>query len=294
MSEMSTRPRIRSVANPLITAAVGGGAILLGRPIRAAIDELRMPDGAEAHNAAPKVSAPDLVPFAEIRREWRIAERSTETAPPGPRHNPLEAAKISALRTLAAGSCYVNAEAIRPFLEALVAAPTVDRVRQAEQSIVAAAGPQHQRIVIGGLTLACRNAAQATGLTAIDVTPGAIGAVRITATDATGRGIVTEIESDAGGEIAMASEVIGSDGECHALLDVFDAALEREGVRSDSPDRRATGGVCQLAATKAFVARRLRPLTTRTPGAAVVNSARSDRAALDRRRRLNSRTRTRG
>jgi hypothetical protein len=43
------------------------------------------------------------------------------------------------------------------------------------------------------------------------------------------------------------------------LLNEFDKALEEEGVRSIPPERRHTGGVCQLAATCEFLRRKVLP-----------------------------------
>jgi hypothetical protein len=206
----------------------------------------------------------------------------------------VDAAKASALSALAAAPYYVRLEAARAGVADLVRATTLEQVRAAEHALLTTVAAAHQPIVVEGLTLACRNAAQAVGLTTIDVAQMGGGLVRMTATDAAGSGVVSEIEAQPNGNITLATEVVDGDGRCHALLDAFELALERQGVRSDSPDRRSTGGVCQLAAAKAFVRRRLQPEVVTGLNTGGTDRTQEDQSAVERRRRLNPRHRTKG
>jgi len=85
-----------------------------------------------------------------------------------------------------------------------------------------------------------------------------LGERRIVATDNTGRGIVTEIRPDRNGQILLESEVIGvKDNSCQSLMEEFDRALEAGGVQSRASDRRATGGVLQLASAREFLRKKV-------------------------------------
>jgi hypothetical protein len=71
------------------------------------------------------------------------------------------------------------------------------------------------------------------------------------ATDPAGRSLVTEIGTLPSGEASLTTEVVGvRDGSCGQILDRFDATLERLGVHAGPPQRRSTGGVCELAAAR--------------------------------------------
>lgn len=290
MSAVSTRPQVKSVSNPVITAAVVGGAVLIGRVIRSVLADLSSP-GRLVVAEADAVNQVGLVSPAAAREQWRVA-RSAPIASAGGLE-PLDAAKALALRAWSASSFYVKSDVARSRVDDVVQAQTLEQLRAAEQILLATATQQHQPIMVEGLTLACRQAAQAIGLIAIEVVKAG-GGVRMTAIDAGGSGIVSEIDAQPGGHITLATEVVGGDGRCNALLNAFELALERQGVRSDAPDRRSTGGVCELAAAKAFVRRRLQPNVTKGVCDAGAERMQEDQFTLGRRRRLNPRDRTKG
>ncbi len=52
------------------------------------------------------------------------------------------------------------------------------------------------------------------------------------------------------------------DGSCNLILEAFYKALESEGVRAQSPKRKYTGGVCELAAVRDFLARKITRVQT--------------------------------
>jgi hypothetical protein len=65
-----------------------------------------------------------------------------------------------------------------------------------------------------------------------------------------------------------------TDGSCNEILDAFDRALEEAGVRAAPPKRKYTGGVCELAAARDYVLRKVR----RPPPAQVSQHLRRRRA----------------
>ena len=82
--------------------------------------------------------------------------------------------------------------------------------------------------------------------------------MRVIATDPAGRTLVTEIVNSRDGEPGLETEVVGvTDGSCNPILDAFDKALEAEGVHSAPPTRKFTGGVCELAAAREFVRKKI-------------------------------------
>lgn len=290
MSAVSTRPQVKSVSNPVIAAAVVGGAVLIGRVIRSVLADLSSP-GRFIAAEADGVNRAGLVSPAVAREQWRVARSAPVASAAG--LEPLDAAKAQALRAWSVTSFYVKEDVARSCVNDVVRAQTLEQLRAAEQTLLATATAQHQPIVVDGLTLACRQAAQAIGLTAIELVKAG-GGVRMTAIDAGGSGIVSEIEAQPSGDITLATEVVHGDGRCHALLDAFELALERQGVRSDVPDRRSTGGVCELKATKDFVRRRLQPKVTPAAVGDGAERVQEEQLTLERRRRLNQRNRTKG
>jgi hypothetical protein len=74
---------------------------------------------------------------------------------------------------------------------------------------------------------------------------------------------VTEIGTAIDRETTIATEVIGmSDPSCGQILDEFNQALAEAGVRSSPPERKSTGGVCELEAAKEFIRRQ--PVKSKT------------------------------
>lgn len=108
----------------------------------------------------------------------------------------------------------------------------------------------HQQVLAERLTVACRNAAVQTGFQPL-ATDKTDGGRRMSAVDWAGRLLVTEIQIGNDGNVSLATETVGiTDGSCQGVLDSFEEALEREGVRSSSPERKSTGGICELAAAQ--------------------------------------------
>jgi len=246
MSEVRTRPKIHSVSSAVVSAAAPDAIIAASRVLASAVPSLTsVPLGLLHHT-------PSLIQPAAALRSQPVNVPTVGNLPP------VEAAKATTLLRLAARPYLVqNPAALEPSLEALKQARTLAQVSRAERLVAAALECEHQVVFVSALTRACENACRQIGFGAVEIVPGKT--VRVLATDPNGRTLVTEIEGSAEGEPRMATEVVGiSDGSCHAILDAFDRALEAQGVRAGSPQRQLTGGVCQLAAAREFVRRKVR------------------------------------
>jgi hypothetical protein len=115
---------------------------------------------------------------------------------------------------------------------------------------------EHQPLVTQSLSLACQQASLKVGFASIQTSTAADGTLRVIATDDRGRTLVTEIGTAIDRETTIATEVIGmSDSSCGQILDEFHQALAEAGVQSSPPERKSTGGVCELEAAKEFIRR---------------------------------------
>ena len=255
MSAISSRSRISGV---VITAAAGTvitGAVLAGRLLRA-VGGVAYSTWREL-NAARSTETMEVRPLCAIRQErWK---RSAAQGRALGSLSAVEAIKLEASQCLAD---YVHSDADRLMapLRALVGAATVGQARSARDALLEAAEAEHHSTFTNRLVTACSRASVATGFETIETHALPDGTVRVVATNEAGLALVTEIHNAPNREPSLATEVLGMyDGTCHEILDQFDAALEAEGVRSAKPHRRFTGGVCELAAAREFVRRKLRP-----------------------------------
>jgi len=172
------------------------------------------------------------------------------------------------LETLASTPLYVSdAEQFRGRVETLRNSVTIDDARAAGLALAEAALDGHHRLVTSGVQVAVRNAAMKTGFETIEALNSPLGGniIRLAATDALGRSIVTEIDARPERDLKIEAEVVGvTDNSCHQVLEDFYAALKEEGIEMSKPPRRKpTGGICELAATKAFLAKKLKPRRSR-------------------------------
>ena len=128
------------------------------------------------------------------------------------------------------------------------------------------------------LVAACRTASVQAGFPQVDLLSLPGGLLRIEASDGFGRGLISEVRQDPARGLTLVTEVAGvKDGSCQTVMGKFDEALASQGVISEPPHRKSTGGVAELAAAKAFL-RRTAPLL----------AASQSRRRTDRTRRLNS------
>lgn len=121
----------------------------------------------------------------------------------------------------------------------------------------------HQKVIVDNLVLATNNAAVKVGFTPIVSSTTIVNdTVRMVASDEKGRSIVTELATNPDNPVQMATEIIGtSDASCEETLDAFEAALKEEGVVINAPpQRKFTGGICELEAAKNFARKHPTPI----------------------------------
>ena len=166
-------------------------------------------------------------------------------------------------------------------VEALRNAAAIGEVKAAGLSLADAAIEGHQHLITSGLHTAVRNAAVKIGFGKLDTLNSPLGGeiIRLAATDASGRSIITEIDGRPERDLKIEAEVVGvTDNTCHQILEDFYAALKEEGIEMSSPPRRKpTGGICELAATKEFLAKKLRPRRSRAATPVAMEASDDDR-----------------
>jgi hypothetical protein len=141
-------------------------------------------------------------------------------------------------------------EAIQQAMQALIGNPTPTGLKTLTHQLAVG----HQQIFANNLSLAVQQASLKVGFASIQTSTAATGTLQIIASDDRGRVLVTEIDTALDGETKVATEVHGtSDPVCNTILDEFHKALAEAGVRAGDPERKSTGGLCTLTATKKFV-----------------------------------------
>ncbi len=261
MSLSSSRPRVRSVSGTATAAGVAAGAVAISSLIRACISALNANEQAAVSSQLRRLTVgtmPHLVipPPAVVANRFSVTERpalanavSLELPEPA-------AVRASTLVALASTPALVDPQAVAQSLQRLLATVTPADAQAARSALVSAVQASHRDIFVSCLVSACADASRQIGLSNVETAAMPDGTVRVVASSDGGRALVTEITPGDGGEVGMTSEVIGGDGRCSQLMNQFDAALDERGVASDAPKRRRTGGVCELSAARAFVARR--------------------------------------
>ena len=246
MSEIVSRPRVRSVSSANLAAGAIAAASLFAAALRALSSALRTSNTGE--------SVPRNLPLNAV------AARPALAAAPLSAPGVLPAAeriKAEALRELAGSNYFVESAAgWRERVEVLQAATSEPMALAARQTLLDAVAASHRSVFARALTEACVRASAAAGYDRLD--PATAGlCLRVVARDGQGRALVSEIRPNAAGEFDLATEVVGvSDGSCHAILDRFELAIQQLGVESGPPERRATGGICQLLPLPAAAAKR--------------------------------------
>jgi hypothetical protein len=262
MSSISSRPRVQKIAGPVLTSVAATGAVLAAKALagllRPLVSTVVHHDAADvtSNRALDKdgLQAVAALRDAFLKQQQDSFVNGKVTLPPA------EAFRVATLSSLTSTSFFVgNPTALAPHITALQQADTLSGVQRAGTNLLNALEYGHQQVFTETLAIACRRAAEKLGFVQADLLR-LPEQVRIIATDAKGRTLVTEIGRDTRKGTSIATEVVGvSDGSCQQLLDRFDKALEEEGVHSTPPERKETGGVCELATAREFVRRKLKP-----------------------------------
>lgn len=163
-----------------------------------------------------------------------------------------------------ADTLYVHDAPLEADWQALEQATTLEVARASLASFTQKLESQHQTLVVQSVVLACEQAALKVGFGTLHVPTTKQGLLRLVATDDQGRALVTEISTDPEQPLTMATELLGmSDASCEEILTAFDAALAEAGLRLGPPERKFTGGICELDAARDFVRQRPQPNQTK-------------------------------
>lgn len=272
MSEISSRPRVRSIASRAVDAQVLG-SVAVGTLVATALRGLAR----EALATQPSIECPRIErliasPEAAARLADMRVDAATRVAPGAGR---ILTEKTAAFLAISQAPLVVRPAGVTAYIERLVEASTIEAVQQAEFDLVHAVKSEHSHVVSEALATSCRQASIAAGFVDVETTVGARGDRRVVATDASGRALITEIHrGDDTHAPSVETEVVGfTDGRCHAILDRFDAAMEAQGVCMEgSPERKWTGGVCELSMARDFIRQKVAPAVRRPESSRIAHT----------------------
>ena len=260
MSSKSSRPRVSGVSVDSTEQSSTGTSALsdllsgLSEGARAAYRSLQ-----EAREEMEQIDC-EHRPLSAIREEQETQASETEPAQTQVDED-LSAVEATKVETLQEAAAYQveDPDGLEAPMRALQQASTPEAARQAKSEVMATLETEHHRLFTQRLVGACTRASEKAGFPNVETETRPGGVVRVMATNEAGHALVSEVDASPGEEPSLATEVVGvRDGSCTEMLDAFDEALEEEGVRASTPRRTFTGGVCQLAAAKEFVQRKLR------------------------------------
>lgn len=262
MSSVSRRPRVKSISSAVLEAAAMSCVEAVGSLVSSAIralDTTSRNAWNQSIQALPSRSVPAILPVSSIRVQIPVVSA-------GIRHElgrhelaPVESARLTTLMTLQAAPYVCEATILRVPMQALMQAATETEVDKASRRLMEIVQNGHQQVMTRALATACQNASIQSGFTCVETQSGIDGSIRVIANDEAGRALVTEIRVDQEREPSLETEVVGvTDGSCIGILDRFDRALEEQGVRAGTPNRKWTGGVCELSAAKELL-KKIRP-----------------------------------
>lgn len=251
MSENYTRKQIKCVdASPIIM----GGAVLALTLGAALLQSLSR----SAKNAYRSVNTGPSIKPLNIKSKISLSEKEPLFAANQLSLSPAERIKISTLIALKNSGCVVEkSDFLKQKMDALQAANIEADARRAQNSLYKELEKNQDMLFMKGLTIACERAAVKTGFNSIETRKTPDGkAVRIIASDANGRTLVTEVIEQNDKNKQIVSELIGvCDGSCKHIMNFFDKSLQEQGVRSLPPERKFTGGVCATNAAIEFLSR---------------------------------------
>ena len=262
MSTVSRRPRVKSIGSAVLEAAAMSCVEAVGALVSNAIqafDTNTRTTWSQSTHALPSRNVPAILSVSSIRAQIPVITEGIRHELKRHKLAPVESAKLTTLMTLQAVPYVCEATTLQAPMRALVHAATETEVAKASRRLMEVAQNGHQQVMTHALVTACQNASVQSGFTSVETTPGIDGSIRVIASDEGRRALVTEIRIGGEWEPSIETEVVGvTDGSCVGILDHFDRALEKQGVRAGTPDRKWTGGVCELAAAKELL-RKIRP-----------------------------------
>lgn len=189
------------------------------------------------------------------------------------RQNGLSEGETTQVTALATANLFrtSNPQILQQAMQVLQSNPNAASLQAFDRQLLTS----HQSLFTQQLVLAAQSAALKVGFKDVRVTNAPDGTVRAIASDDTGRTLITEIGTSTDRPPTLATEIIGSNDEsCHEILDAYDRALEEAGVISGTPERKFTGGICELTAAKEFIRQPVKPKVTNTTKKAKTTSQR--------------------
>lgn len=250
MSSTSSRRkanRVRSAGTPI--GAIIAGACLVG--LAKGLSAIAKAAFDQTIQLEPITNNPQLKSVAQIRAETRLKNQRT------PVTGDLETIKGQVLADIASQPLWLaNGAVLDAKVAALSQSSTLAGIEVAKNDLMKTLEVGQQKIFTTTLLNACHNAALEIGFKKIEARPSPLPSVfRLSAEDSIGRGFVIEVTAPLDRDVRIETEVVGvNDGSCNSILDAFDKALEDQGVRSQPPKRKYTGGVCETAAVRDFLA----------------------------------------
>lgn len=265
MSAITTRPRILRLSMDLLRA-VNTRACLCSEviePLHSGVDAahrrrlaslLQVSSGGAGAAVSTRSMAQMRGEFARTRQEALGVLGSSGVVATS------RAVSIATSVALARAGYVLESGSWEADLRKIEAGSTKASALKAADSLVARVEDGHRRAVERTLVSACARASAVAGFASVSSHRGIDGSMRVIASDPLGRTLVSEVRILHDRAPSLATEVIGiTDGTCDRILDLFDAALEAEGVRGEPPPRRsATAGLPTLAAAREFLRRRPR------------------------------------
>ena len=258
MSATSSRPIITT----LLGAAIFASARTVGTVLNAAGEAARGISHETARLAQRALDERSFeIPSLPIARdqadtlEEHIFRQITAASPT----NVLSARKEAAIAAIVQ-SPFVAADptTLMSAVARLESASTLAAVERARKDLRKTVERGHAETWMAGLRDACTRAFEKTDFRPLDVVSRSPFDIVVSAVNRDGKVMVSELSMDRQGAPRLQTEVVNGCGpECEGLLESFDKALEEE-IRGSAPVRRKTGGMCQLDAAKAFVARKVR------------------------------------
>lgn len=285
MSSVSSRSKantVKSVGAPAAAGAFVVGAVFFG--LMKLLSAGAKAAFKQTNKSKPARKTIDLKSVSQIRTETKPLKSATAAV--NVSENSIETVKGQILGQIAGQPFFVtDAARLEGKIAALVQSKTMTEIETAKIDLISYLEAEHQRVFTAALVGACQKAALKIGFPKIETLPSRLASVvRFSATDSSGRTLVTEVSAPIGADVRVETEVVGVlDGSCNLILDAFDKALEEEGVRSQPPKRKYTGGVCETVAVRDFLAQKVKP--TQTKSVQTKNFASSDESK--RARRLN-------
>jgi hypothetical protein len=264
MSSHSSRSDVRSIDSAIIQTAIGG-TVLAGGLIFAAIVKLTKATRAAITGlGAPEdvhILQPAAVIGAEDPRVKALGAKLSNLPP-------LDRARIEALAKLAYQPYRIsNPVTVAHELQKVLKSTTPSQLAESMGTLRQTVVRQHQGVFANGVARTCELAMRQIGFNEITVGVGPTGARRVVGIDDGGRTLVSEISTGPGRALVLETETVNViDHSCDEILDRFDQALDELGLRSGDPKRRATGGICQTGAARAFIRSKFAPLARRPVG----------------------------